>query len=303
MKLTTLFSPLRCLALLLFGTFLSVSAAAAGEPPPIAPGDDKARVLEELGPPNGTMGSQHFKVLYFERGEVYLRDGLVERAEIVSQEEADRRRVAREERREALRLARERERRERIEEGRTIREEKLASETFRGRPARDRLAFWRTFNRHYPEVDVSFEIDVARAEVEEEIRETERAERLKRERLALEERTRRAEIRASLAEEAARKAEEERRRALLRPRIIHSAPTYIIRPDRWDKDKGKWKSGPGKPGGSFGPAKAQEPPQLRVSPGGTAIRIQTGSGAEGSGVGTAGSSGGSSSSTRVRVGF
>ncbi len=293
----TMFSPPITLFLLSGVLFLFLPFRVAADASPISEGDSKEQVLEELGQPNGAIGSDRFRILYFERGEVYLRDGLVERTELVSPEKAKERRIAREERRAERRLARERERQERIEEGESIRDEKLISDSFIERPARERLAFWRTFSRHYPEVDVSFELDVTRAEVAEKAREEERAERRERQRMELEQRTRDAEVRAARAERAAEEAEIERRRAIQRPRIFHSAPTYIIRPDgksgsAWrDRDRSSGGSGPGREseapagpprihlqsGAEYRPGPESATPQRRSSsersPGGGTISI------------------------------
>ncbi len=264
MKPTFLLSPPPFIAVLAAVIILFPNREAAGGAPPVEPGDDKARVIEALGPPSGKMGSDQFQILYFERGEVYLRHGVVERAELVSQREAETRRAAREKRRETVRLARERERLERLEEGEALRDEMLASESFLERPARERLAYWRTFSRHYPEVDIAFQVDLARTEFQEQLREEERLARREQERLALEHRTREAETRAARAEEAARQAEEERERALQRPRIIHGGSTYIIRPDH----RGRRESPRGERGASPGNNAEPERPQWRAGVGG-----------------------------------
>lgn len=203
----------------------------------VVPGDDREAVLKTLGEPTGTIGSDNFQILHFARGEVHLRDGIVERTELVSEEEAEAKRIEREERREARRLARERERQERIEQGETLRDQKLTDESFAERPPRERLAFWRTFRRHYPEVDVSFQLEVARAAVEEVERIRREEERREERLLAMERRVREAEARAAEAEASARSAQEELRRAQYRPQVIYTTPLHPIHPPHKKPDE------------------------------------------------------------------
>ncbi len=209
-------------------TFPALVFADNGE---VRPGDAGDLVIEVLGEPKGIIGSEAFKIFHYDRGNVYLRDGKVERAELISSEQARAIRTAREKRREAQRLRLEMERLERIDEGRSIKRERLADESFLNRPARERLAFWRTFNRHYPEIDISFQMDIARAEVEEEEREREQAMQRERERLALEQRIRDAEARASEAEERAQEMQYERDRAMRYRPYRPISPIYIIQPE------------------------------------------------------------------------
>ena len=199
---------------------------AGSSPPEVVPGDDVETVYEILGKPHGAVGSTRFRILHYPRGEVYLRGGAVERTNLISEEELEARRARTLERE----LKRERERRERLEKGRALRDEKLADESFQERPVRDRLAFWNTFRRHYPEVDIAFELEVTRSEAEEEERLRRQEERRRDQLLALQQRVREAEARATRIEDENRRLEEERRHLRQRPRVSHVSPIYVIQP-------------------------------------------------------------------------
>ncbi len=201
----------------------------------VGPGDDRHSVIETLGDPNGRIGSDRFEILHFPRGEVVLRDGVVERADLISPEEL----TARMEREEARRIARKREHEERIARGEALRDEKLADESFQQRSPRERLAYWQAFGRHYPEVDISFELDVLRQKVEEAERIRREEERREERLLAMEQRIRQAERRAEKAEEEARRLEEQRRQRQY-TRHIHS--TYIIQPEQKKPDDSEQKA-------------------------------------------------------------
>jgi hypothetical protein len=70
-------------------------AAGGGLEPNIEEGDTRPFVIEVLGEPAGSMGGGEYEILYFERGKVVLESGKVKSADLISQEAADRRRVAR----------------------------------------------------------------------------------------------------------------------------------------------------------------------------------------------------------------
>ena len=194
--------------------------------PEVVPGDDLETVYEILGEPHGTVGSPRFRILHYPRGEVYLRGGAVERTNLISEGELEARRARAHERQ----LERERERQQRLEEGRAMRDEKLADESFQERPARERLAFWNTFRRHHPEVDIAFELEVVRAEVEEEARLRRQEERRRDQLLALQQRVHEAEARAKQIEVENRRLEEEQYHLRQRPRVTHVSPIYVIQP-------------------------------------------------------------------------
>ncbi len=206
--------------------FIALPTAADSVTPELLPGDSIDTVYAVLGEPRGTIGSERFLILHFARGEVHVREGVVERVDLISEEELE----ARAARAREAALAREAQRQERLSEGRALRDERLTDPSFKERSAREQMAFWNTFQRHYPEVDISFELEVLRAELAEE----ERLRRLEQQRqielLALQQRVREAEIRATEIERENRRLEEEQRMLRERPRITHVSPVYIINP-------------------------------------------------------------------------
>lgn len=195
--------PLTLLALAFAAcSFSPLSAALAA----IAPGDTREDVIAILGKPTGYIGSESYQILYFDRGEVVLRDGLVQSHTIVSQEEADQQRAVRELERQAYQQRKEEARERRIAEGKEIRDQKLADPQFAALEPRARLAFWQVFRQKYPEVDVELEYTVALQQTRlahaERLAEADRQHRLD----DLERRVREAEHQAELAEREAQAA-------------------------------------------------------------------------------------------------
>jgi hypothetical protein len=179
----------------------------------ISVGDTRQEVMEQLGQPTGYIGSDSFQILYFDRGEVVLRDGRVKSHTLVSPEVAERQRADREawhaQREEQRRLAAERraeERRERIAEGSAIRDQRRADPQFTALPASARLSFWQVFRQKYPEVDVDLDYTVALQETR--LIQAEQTAQLERERRIqdLERRVQDAENQARLAERQAAQA-------------------------------------------------------------------------------------------------
>ncbi|MCC5842839.1 MAG: hypothetical protein JJU05_01175 [Verrucomicrobia bacterium] len=152
-------------------------------------GDDRLTVLEALGQPQGRIEMGEFERLFYERGEVQLREGLVIRIELISEAAAEARRE---------RQARESE--SRRERGEAVKAERLADSDFRTRPAAERYAFWRDFRREFPEVDVFVQYTDAKAAAEADAERQRTADRLAN----VERRVADAEFRAQQAENTAR---------------------------------------------------------------------------------------------------
>ncbi|MEX2381616.1 MAG: hypothetical protein WD490_04480 [Opitutales bacterium] len=212
----------------------------------IAVGDRYFEVIEDLGDPNGHIGSDDFQIYYFDRGEVTFRNGVVESYSIVSEEEATRQQELAAREREEQRQREQEAREERIAEGRAIRDEKISDPVFNARPASARLAFWQVFRQKYPEVDVDLLYSVAaqeaRIEQAEQLAEAERERRLDE----LEQRMLEAEYQARLAEREAERARDyDRDNYYDRYRYDsyvyhHSRPSVVIIPDKHkhrDRDK------------------------------------------------------------------
>lgn len=153
-----------CIALSVMLT-AQLSALAGGLDPEIEVGDARAFVVEILGEPDGRMGGGSYEKLFFERGAVELEDGKVVAADLVSESEAAKRKAARlmkeQERQRAAAAARE----TRIKEGQAVLKQKLADKQFAAAPASQQVAYWKSFQKKYPEVNVSRHLAAAQAKV------------------------------------------------------------------------------------------------------------------------------------------
>lgn len=115
-------------------------------------GDSLKQVFVELGSPDGYLKTESRTVLYYERGKVELVDGEVVQAELISEKEATRRRIEREQA-EALRARLEAQRRSRlIVEGQEAKNVLLTDPDFLSSPASVQVSVWREFAERYPDV-------------------------------------------------------------------------------------------------------------------------------------------------------
>lgn len=128
---------------LLITLCLAFPPLPAESPPDIRVGDDRLTVLDTLGPPNGRIEMGDLERLFFDRGEIKLREGTVTEVNLISEAAA---RTRREEAARASEARRER--------GEALKAERLADPEFRALPAAQRYAFWRDFRQEFPEVDV-----------------------------------------------------------------------------------------------------------------------------------------------------
>lgn len=167
-------------------------------------GDSREAVLEEMGQPTGEIGAGNVMVLFFERGEIHLRDSQVSAIELVSAEEFAARQSALAEEMARLDAARA-ERNARLEaEGYAEREARKNDPAFVQLNASKQLAYWRTFAARYPMVPIADELTVLRERFTEEQRLYE-LEVAHEQRMAdLEQRLAEAEQRAERAERLAR---------------------------------------------------------------------------------------------------
>lgn len=76
-------------------TAITTLTLAGGLDPEIEKGDTRAFVIEMLGEPEGTLGSGSYEMLSFGRGTVELVNGKVTATDLVSEQEAVKRRAAR----------------------------------------------------------------------------------------------------------------------------------------------------------------------------------------------------------------
>ena len=194
---------------LLIAALLLVSALSrlVADEVQLRKGDDKEKIRELLGEPNGFMESKRHGVYYYDRGEVHTRDGKVTIIDLIRPEELEIRRNKAEEER-ALRKA----------EGEEVLAEILEDDFFPLIDAADRVAFWERFHVKYPEVDIGIPYTKARLQAEREAEERREAERLARLERRVWEAEREAADAKRQADTARRMAETERH--WYRPRYI-----------------------------------------------------------------------------------
>lgn len=163
-------------------------------------GDSLETVISVLGQPDGCIQTAHRSVVFYERGSVEMEDGRVVSSKLISPKAAEARRLERLRQEQLARQAQAK----RAAEGRVLRDSKLADPSFLALPAVSRAAYWESFMRNYPGVDVGMDYDVARRELQAEAA----ARALEAERMRqyaeLQERAAAAEQRAADAEARAR---------------------------------------------------------------------------------------------------
>lgn len=149
------------------GILLGLAFAGVLSAAPLERGDSLREVHQALGQPRGQVhrGEQH--VLYYERGEVELREGAVVRVAMLSPEEYSARLTLEQRRSEE----RENRRQQRIEEGESLRDRKLADTSFAKAPLAYQVAYWEDFARRYPGVSVAEPLAIARLSLQEKIAE------------------------------------------------------------------------------------------------------------------------------------
>jgi len=132
----------------------------------VSPGDSADSVRDELGVPNGLIEIGTNRVLFYERGEVVLKNDRVTEHNLMSEiqyaeklrRDADRRALL-------SRLAEER--RLQLEaEGLALKQSKLDDPAFANLPVMERVNFWRTFQKRHPMVPIDLELSTALAEYE-----------------------------------------------------------------------------------------------------------------------------------------
>ena len=134
---------------------LPLAVAAAD----IRPGDSLAEVRAALGAPRGQVRQQDRLLLYYDRGDVVVRSGVVTEVALVSESEY----AANEARRAA---AAERGRLDAANltvTGEEIMARQLASAAFRSTPAAYQVAYWQNFSRRYPGVNCTEALLAAQA--------------------------------------------------------------------------------------------------------------------------------------------
>ncbi len=179
--------------------FVLAAWAAGASGGPVGEGTTRAQAVAELGAPTGTIVMGAREVLYYDRGTVELRDGKVVRANLMSPEEARRRREAEARAyQEWLRVEAERSARRKVEGERELKR-MLNDASFLLEDPELQVERWQDFIRKYPEVPVGAYLQDAQRQAEEVRERRETAARLAN----LEQRTAEAEARAQAAEDEA----------------------------------------------------------------------------------------------------
>ena len=126
-------------------------------------GDSLNEVRTVLAEPAGQVRIGDRQLLFYDRGEIELRAGVVARVALIPVEDFARLQARRAE--QAVRAREEREiRQARLSaEGTELRGRKLADPYFRAAPAAYQLAFWEDFSRRYPDVACTEQLADARA--------------------------------------------------------------------------------------------------------------------------------------------
>jgi hypothetical protein len=155
---------LRPTILLFFALLYMASSAHATDVLPQIKGMSLEEVVAVLGEePVGMVESPRATIAYFRLGEVWLSEGVVERANLITPAQlATREALAKVHRAEALERV-ERLREQRIEEGEALRKQRLSSSGFLSLDGSEQVRFWRQFQATYPEIDVSLELKNALA--------------------------------------------------------------------------------------------------------------------------------------------
>ncbi len=164
------------------------------------------QVRTTLGRARGQAEADDRLLLYFERGEVELQDGIVTRVALMPRPEFEAEAAQRALEAQRLRDAQDIRRAQLKAAGEALKARQLADPTFLGASAERQVAFWEDFARRYPEVPTSEELLSARLRLGE-VRATQRQEAESAERLArLEAKVAEAEARAIEAEYGARQS-------------------------------------------------------------------------------------------------
>ncbi len=190
---------------LAFALLLLAPAALFAVDSKVTVGQTLEETLEALGEPLGSIELREKTLLLYPQGEVALHADRVTDVDLMTDEEfaADQERL-RLEREEWLQMQ-EKQAAARIEKGNAIKADKMQSRAFAALPAKDRVAFWRSFQIRYPEIDVSEEIARALEGYESELAELKSQHRI----AELEARVAQAEQEAAAARLEAEKAKEE----------------------------------------------------------------------------------------------
>ena len=191
--------------LALFCLSLSLSGAVSAR---VEVGMTEDAAVEALGKPAGDLILRDKTILLYPQGEITIEAGTVTHIDLMSDIEF-------EAHQKTLRIERERHLKQKAEaeaaytaEGQAIKAGKLKDRAFTVLPAKERVDYWRKFQRQYPGVDVTEQVDAALADYQTEIQELKDQEKI----AALEIRVAQAEQEAAAARLEAEKLRKETER-------------------------------------------------------------------------------------------
>ena len=215
--------PIRAILLLLW-TWAMCSPLAVAED--VVLGDSRDQVIATLGLPRGQFVYDDTEMLFYDRGRVELKDGLVLEVRLVSEEEVARlnreRELAEEE---AHRAYLERLMRNRAE-GLAVKQQMLTRPSYVQASPLERVEKWKDFMARYPQVDVQAEVETALRDLDLDTA-VRTAEATQRRVARLENRLAEAEDRAVRAEDEARRSRETRNNSVyLGYGYGYPSPTY-----------------------------------------------------------------------------
>jgi len=188
-------------------------------------GDPREDVVSELGDPKGYLKAADYEILYYERGRVVIRAGVVSAVQMLTEEQHLAQQRQEDQERE-LQLARnEQQHLERLAAGEAYRAQLLGSPTFLASPASAQVDTWRRFMQQYPEVDARLEYQAALARYRNDLELAQAEQRIQ----DLEQRVRTAEQRVAQAQADADRRDRWDRNTTYIGGVVYPYPVYTPR--------------------------------------------------------------------------
>ena len=172
----------------------------------VEPGDSYADMVEALGKPQGYFELEDNKTLYlYPAGKVTVLEGVVTVAELKTTDELVREEELKAEAARQWEAHKEMMQTRHLEKGETLKADKLSDPTFLAKPSGEQLAFWKRFQRDYPEIAVN---EVVTALAERYTREQEELAKAGNQLKAQQQKIDSLEQRVQVAEQTAQQAEQ-----------------------------------------------------------------------------------------------
>lgn len=158
--------------------FLLTVTLAMGASTKVELGMSQEAIIEALGKPAGDLILRDKTILLYPQGEITIEEGTATHIDLMTDVEF-------ETHQEKLRVEREAHLKRKAEaeaayiaEGESVKAAKLENTSFTLLPAKDRVDYWRSFQRRYPDVDVAKQIEGALADYKKEIQELKDQEKI-----------------------------------------------------------------------------------------------------------------------------